>query len=114
MTETFKMDNAYRQTDEYKAFMEIIKKDAPWMPDGLAEYCIIAHKSDPQAYKKAKNAKKILSEPIKQPVHKGEVVIHDAIQVGELTPEIEKQREEFWEKYAPKEESLATIQEVEA
>lgn len=108
----FKFDNEYRQTDEYKEFMEAIKKEAPWMPQGLAEACIIAHKTDPQAYKKDKNHKKVFSKPVEPPKYKGEVTL-DNVQVGELTPEIEKQREEFWKKHTPKEE-MTTIEEVEA
>lgn len=113
MAEQFKMDNAYRDSEEYKEFINYIKKDAPWLPQALAEYCIIAHKQDAQAYKKDKQSKKVLSTPLKPPKNAGEVCVGDAIKVGELTNDIIKQREEFEAKYMPKEE-LTTIQEVEA
>lgn len=112
MSEVFKMDNAYRQTDEYKELVAMVQKDAPWMPLGLIEYAIIAHKTNPQYYKTDKNSKKILSTPLKQPIQMPGVVVHDAVKVGELTPEIEKQREEFWKKHTP--QDLPTIEEVEA
>jgi hypothetical protein len=116
---SFKMDNAYRQTDEYKGFFEAIQKEAPWMPLPLIEGCIIAHKMDPQAYKKDKEAKKIMSKEIRPPQNKGEI-IQDNVQIGEVTDDILKQRQEFFEKHGISEEaefipkSTATIEEVSA
>jgi hypothetical protein len=117
---SFNMDNAYRQTDEYKGFIEAIKKDAPWMPLPLMEGCIIAHKTDPQAYKKDKEAKKVMSKDIRPPQNKGEVVQKGKIQIGEVTDDILKQRQEFFEKHGISEEAeyipkgTATIEEVVA
>jgi len=110
---TFKMDNEYRQSDEYKQFMEAIKKENPFIPQALAEYCIIAHKTQPDAYKKDKQAKEIMKQPIKPPKNAGEIVLSDAIQVGNMTPEIEKQRDEFWAKHIPKNDT-PQIEEVSA
>ena len=113
MAEQFKMDTSYRQTEEYKLFMASIKKDVPWIPQALAEACIIAHKTDPTAYKKDKHAKSVFQKPIEPPKNKGEIVVDKAVQVGDVTDDIVKQRDEFWEKHTPKEETT-TIEEVEA
>lgn len=110
----FKMDNNYRSTDEYKLLMKQIREMAPWLPDYLCEVIIIADKTNPDAFKKDKEGKKILKMDLKPPKYKGEVTL-DNVLIGELTPEIEKQREEFWEKHTPKQEqsALPTIEEVE-
>lgn len=114
----FKFDQAYRETEEYKEFMEVIRKDNPWMPQALAEACIIAHKNDPQAYKKDPCHKKVLSQTIKPPENKGEVVVN-TVQVQDLTDDILKQRQDFFEKHGIKEEAefipkpTSTIEEVE-
>lgn len=109
---TFQFDTAFRQTEEYKQLMEFIKKDVPWMPQALAEACIIAHKCTPQAYKADKNHKKVLAEPIKPPKNVGEIVINDAVKIGGLTDDIIKQRNAFWEKHIQQNE-MTTIEEVE-
>jgi hypothetical protein len=110
----FKMDTEYRNSDEYKTWVECIKKDAPHLPLPIIEKCIIAHKMAPDAYKKDRDAKRIMKEPIKMPENKGEIVVDDAVKVTELTDDIIKQREDFWEKHTPKEASSITIEEVEA
>jgi hypothetical protein len=120
MAETFKMDMAYRNSQEYKEWVKEIKKEAPYLPIGLIEYAIIAHKTNPNYYKQDKNHKKILAEPIKPPKNAGEVVIKDAIHIGDLTEDIIKQREEFFEKHYISEQaefipkSTQAIEEVEA
>lgn len=108
---TFKFDSQYRQSQEYKDYMDAIKKDAPWMPQALAEACIIAHLNDQQAYKKDKQHKKVLSSTPQPPQNKGEIVV-DSVHIGELTEDILKQRKEFEEKYMKPNE--ATIEEVQA
>lgn len=115
----FKFDSAYRETEEYKEFMDAIKKENPWMPQALAEACIIAHKNDPSAYKKDKDHKKVLSQTVKPPENKGEIVVNN-VQVQDLTHDILKQRADFYEKHGITEDAelipkpLATIEEVEA
>lgn len=108
----FKMDSTYRGSEEYKTFVEAIRKENPYMPLPLIETAIIAHKQDPQAYKKDKDYKKVMATEIKPPENKGEVVIKDAIKIGDLTEDIIKQREEWVKKYQP--EPSATVEEVEA
>lgn len=113
----FKMDKTYRGSQEYKDYMAMILKDAPWLPTGLAEYCIIAHKQDPQAYKKDKHSKKILAEPLTPPTNAGEIVVDNHVHVGELTDDILEQRREFFEKHGLSEEvefiPKTTIEEVQ-
>lgn len=113
MAEQFKMDQAYRDTDEYKGFVEAIKKEAPHLPLALIETAIIAHKTMPNFYKTDKQHKQVLSSPFKPPKNKGEIVVN-AISVSDLTEDIVKQREEFWAKHMPKIEDTTTIEEIEA
>lgn len=113
MVEAFKMDKVYRESDEYKLWVDLIKKDAPHLPLPIIENCIIAHKLQPDAYKKDKQANTIMKEPFKMPENKGEVVVTDAVKITDLTDDIVKQREAFWEKHSPKEDSGVTIEEVE-
>jgi hypothetical protein len=108
---TFKFDSQYRQSQEYKDYIEAIKKDAPWMPLALAEACIIAHLNDPQAYKKDKQYKKVLSSTPQPPQNKGEIVV-DSVHISDLTQDIIKQRQEFDEKYLN--QNQTTIEEVQA
>ena len=110
----FNMDTEYRNSDEYKEWVEMIRKEAPHLPLPVIEKCIICHKMSPDAYKKDKQAKQIMKEPIKMPVNKGEIVVDDAVKVGDLTDDIISQRQAFWDKHTPKEEtSDCTIEEIE-
>ena len=57
------MTNEYRKTDEYKAWMKAIQSEYPEMPVYIGEMAILAHKMDPQFYKKyMKNDKKLQKE----------------------------------------------------
>ena len=103
--EVFKMNQEYRQSEEYKTLIKNIKTDCPWLPQSLCEYAIISHKTNPQAYKKDKNAKNIMKEPAKQPTNDGEIVVKDAIEIGELTNDIIEQRNEFFQKHMIKEKA---------
>jgi hypothetical protein len=120
MAEAFKMNQEYRGSDEYKEWVRLIQRDAPHLPIGMIEYAIIAHKTQPDAYKKDKQAKKLMSEPIKQPKNAGEIVVNDAIAIGDATDDILKQREAFFKEHNITEEaefipkSLPAIEEVEA
>lgn len=120
MAEVFKMDAQYRQTDEYTELLKMIRKEAPHLPLYLCEMAIVFHKNNPNYYKTDRNHKKILSEPIKPPKNAGEVVLEDAIHIGDVTPEILAQRQEFFETHNISEEaefipkSLPAIEEVEA
>lgn len=106
------MNEAYRQTDEYKQLLKEIQAEAPHLPLYLCEMAITFHKQFPQYYKGDKQYKKVLAEPIKPPRNAGEIILN-SVEVGELTPEIEKQREEFFLKYMPQEEQ-SLIEEVNA
>lgn len=117
---TFRMNQEYRNTSEYKEWVKEIRRDAPHMPIGVIEYAIILHKTSPQAYKADKEAKKIMSEPIKQPKNTGEIIISDAITIGDMTDDILKQREAYFKEYNISETAefipttLTAIEEVEA
>ena len=55
--------NEYRKTDEYKSWMKAIQSEYPEMPTYIVEMAIVAHKMDPQFYKKyMKNEKKVQAE----------------------------------------------------
>jgi antirestriction protein len=45
--------NEYRNSQEYKSFMEFIKKDNENLPQYLCEMAIAYHKIDPMFYKQA-------------------------------------------------------------
>lgn len=107
----FKMNDEYRKSDEYAELMKHIKSDAPWMPQYVAEMCIIMHKTNPQAYKQDKRAKDVFKQPLKPPKNAGEVLVDGKIGITDLTEDIIKQREEFEEKYM-KVPELTTIEEV--
>ena len=101
----FKMNQEYRQSDEYKLLLKNIRANCPWLPQSLCEYAIIAQKISPQAYKTDKNAKTIMKEPMKQPTNEGEILVKDAIEIGELNGDIIKQRCEFFQKHMIKEKA---------
>lgn len=120
MAEAFSMTDDYRKSDEYKELLKEIQREAPHLPLYLCEMAIVFHKNNPNYYKTDKHHKKVLSEPIKPPKNSGEVVIADAIKVSDLTDDIVKQRQEFFEKHNISEQaefipkSLPPIEEVEA
>jgi hypothetical protein len=63
MAEFQGMTNEYRKTDEYKAWMKAIQNEYPEMPVYIGEMAIMAHKMDPQFYKKyMKNERKVQKE----------------------------------------------------
>jgi hypothetical protein len=84
---TFKFDEDYRATDEYKAWVAGIKADYPTMPLYLIEQAIIAHKTDPQAYKKDKKSKEVFMKAPKQRMNDKQEVINGAITI-EDAPEV--------------------------
>lgn len=116
----FKMDNEYRQTDEYKEWVKAIRHDAPHLPLYLVENAICWHKTFPQYYKSDKQANKILKETIKPPKNAGEILLDNCVHVGELTDDILEKRREFYEKHGLSEQAefipktQTTIEEVEA
>lgn len=94
---TFKFDEDYRASDEYKAWVAGIKADFPTMPLYLIEQAILAHKTDPQAYKKDKNAREVFKTAPKQKFNQepqtvqGAVTIEDApIEEPSVTIEVEE------------------------
>jgi hypothetical protein len=97
---TFNFDEEYRQSQEYKEWVAGIRRDYPSMPLYLIEQAIMAHKSDPQAYKKQKDAKEVFTKAPKQKVNQETKVVEGAITIED----------------APIEEPTpsTTIEEVEA
>jgi hypothetical protein len=79
----FKMDLEYRQTDEYKEWVRAIKHDYPSMPLYLIEQSIIFHKTNPQHYKTARDAKDVFKNAPVQKVNQEQKIIEDAIKVEE-------------------------------
>lgn len=77
----FEFNEAYRASDEYKMWVASIQKDYPDMSLYLIEQAIIAHKTDPQAYKKDKNAKKVFSDVPKPYINPKTEVVKGAITV---------------------------------
>lgn len=78
---TFKFDEDYRASDEYKGWVAAIKADYPNMPLYLIEQAIIAHKTDPQAYKKDKDAKKVFATAPKARVNEHPEIVKGAITI---------------------------------
>ena len=77
----FQFTQEYRQSQEYKEWTTAIKKDYPNLPLYLIEQAIIQHKTDPQYYKKAKDAKDVFTKTPKQSVNNNQQIIEDAIKV---------------------------------
>lgn len=72
---TFTFNEDYRASDEYKAWVAGIKADFPSMPLYLIEQAILAHKTDPQAYKKDKNAREVFNKAPKVRVNDTQQVL---------------------------------------
>lgn len=85
---TFKFDEDYRASDEYKEWVAQIKKDYPAMPLYLIEAAILSHKTNPQAYKTAKDAKEVFRHAPKSKVNEKPATIEGAIQVEDAAPQI--------------------------
>lgn len=77
----FQFTQEYRESDEYKQWVALIKKDYPNYPLYLIELAIMAHKNDPQAYKKDKDAKKYLNSTPQVKVGTKDTIVPDAIRV---------------------------------
>lgn len=77
----FEFNEAYRATDEYKQWVAAIKADYPNLPLYLVEQAILAHKTDPQAYKKDKNAKQIFANAPKSRVNEKPQIVEGAITI---------------------------------
>jgi hypothetical protein len=73
---TFKFDEDYRASDEYKAWVAGVKADFPTMPLYLIEQAIMAHKTDPQAYKKDKNSREVFKQAPKVRVNDKQQVLN--------------------------------------
>lgn len=72
---TFTFNEDYRASDEYKAWVAGIKADFPSMPLYLIEQAILAHKTDPQAYKKDKNSREVFNKAPKVRVNDTQQVL---------------------------------------
>lgn len=107
------MNKEYRSSEEYKEFMTEIKKECPWINQALAEYAIIAHKTDPQAYKKDKNAKDVFKMQLEPPKNAGEIAVDDHVKVIDLNDDIINQRREFFEKHGISEEAELILKDNE-
>jgi hypothetical protein len=102
---SFSMTREYRESSEYKQLMIEIKKECPWINQAVAEYAIIAHKTNPQAYKLDKNAKEIFKKTLEPPKNLGEIAVDNHIKIIDLNDDIIKQRQEFFEKHGISEEA---------
>ena len=71
------LDEAFRQSTDYKQWMDAIMKEHPRLPKYLAECAIMCHLACPQAYKTLKNAPP--SPPPKPPVS---TVIEGAVSIS--------------------------------
>jgi len=96
MADVFSMTDAYRKTQEYKEFLQEIKKDCPHMPLYLCEKAIMYHKNFPNYYKTDKQSKSVLNGPMPQPKYAKEVVVKDAFTITDMNDHILKQREDFY------------------
>jgi hypothetical protein len=85
----FKFDEDYRASDEYKAWVNAIKADYPNLPLYLVEQAIIAHKTDPQAYKKDKDAKKVFATAPKARVNEHPEIVNGAITIEDAPAIVE-------------------------
>lgn len=71
------LDEAFRQSTDYKEWMDAILKEHPRLPKYLAECAIMCHLADPQAYKKLKNA-----PPAPPPKPPTDTVIEGAVSIS--------------------------------
>jgi hypothetical protein len=72
------LDEAFRQSTDYKEWMDSIMREHPRMPKYLAECAIMCHLADPQAYKKLKNA----PIPERKPLNPASTVIEGAVSIS--------------------------------
>lgn len=77
----FKFDEEYRQSQEYKEWVSEIKRDYPTLPLYLIETAIIQHKTNPQFYKTAKDAKEVFSKAYIPKKNNQEIVVEGAVTV---------------------------------
>lgn len=87
---TFKFDEDYRASDEYKEWVAQIRHDYPSMPLYLIEAAILSHKTNPQAYKSAKDAKEVFSKAPKAKVNEKPATVEGAIKVEDAPPVVEE------------------------
>jgi hypothetical protein len=78
---TFTFNEEYRQSQEYKEWVSAIKRDYPSLPLYLIESAIIQHKTDPQYYKKAKDAKEVFKKGFMPRKNPQETIVEGAIKV---------------------------------
>jgi hypothetical protein len=74
--------NEYRNSQEYKSFMELIKKENENLPQYLCEMAIAYHKMDPMFYKQAmKDEQKKKKSKIVEVVKEEPLVDNDAVKI---------------------------------
>jgi hypothetical protein len=75
--------NEYRNSQEYKSFMELIKKENENLPQYLCEMAIAYHKMDPMFYKQAmKDEQKRKKSKIVEVVKEEEPLVdNDAVKI---------------------------------
>jgi hypothetical protein len=84
---TFAFNQAYRESEEYKDWVTQIKRDFPKMSLYQIESAIIMHKTDPQHYKKAKDAKQVFNTAPKVRVNDKPAIIEDAVKISDAPVE---------------------------
>lgn len=86
---TFSFNEEYRATDEYKGWVAAIRADYPNLPLYLVEQAILAHKTDPQAYKKDKQARQVFANAPKARVNEKPQIVEGAIAIEDPPTELE-------------------------
>lgn len=94
---TFKFDEEYRQSQEYLEWVAGVRKDYPSMPLYLIEAAIMMHKTDPQSYKKQKDAKEVFTKAPKRRMNDNPQTIEGAVKIED----------------APLEEPSVVVEEVQ-
>jgi hypothetical protein len=78
------IDMAYRNSDEYKSLMSLIKDEYPNMPIGLAELGIAMHKMDPLLYKECMKMEKKQGTSTSTHRKKMSTVVEDGIKIYQI------------------------------
>lgn len=104
----FIIDEKYRKTTEYNEYMEYIKTENPSMPLYLMEKCIEFSKRNPNFYKEDKNYKNVLKQPCPNPKI-GNEIIQKSVQILDMIPEIEEQRNKWFQDNMYKESDTENI-----
>lgn len=80
---TFVFNDEYRQTEEYQQWYSAIKRDYPSTPTYLIESAIMMHKTEPQYYKKAKDAKQVFNTAPKVRLNDKPKIIEGAVTISD-------------------------------